>query len=77
MCAYAHEVLVDQLLGPYTDHNALRFARAALVPEELADPDRVAHTHRNLQQTAHALKLPATELAAALADAVHAPAPQP
>jgi hypothetical protein len=62
MCAYAHEVLTRQLPGPYTDHDARRFARAALVPEELADPDRIAHTHRNLQQTARALKLPATEL---------------
>jgi hypothetical protein len=77
MCAYAHDVLSGELPGPYTDHNARQFARAALFPEELADPDRVAHTHRNLQRTARALKLPATELAAALADAVHAPAPQP
>jgi hypothetical protein len=42
-----------------------------------SDPGRVAHTHRNLQRTARALKLPATELAAALADAVHAPSRQP
>jgi hypothetical protein len=77
MCAWAHDVLSGELPGPYTDHNARQFARAALFPEELADPDRVAHTHRNLQRTARALKLPATELAAALADAVHAPAPQP
>jgi hypothetical protein len=68
MCAYGHEVLTGQLPGPYTDHNARRFARAALVPDELADPDRIAHTHRNLQQTARALKLPAAELAAALAN---------
>ena len=76
MCAYAHDVLTDQL-GPYTDDNALRFARAALVPEELADPDRIAHTQRNLQQTAHALKLPAAELAAALADIAPAATLQP
>jgi len=62
MCAYAREVLTGQLPGPYTDHNARRFARAALVPDELADPDRIAHTHRNQQQTARALKLPAAEL---------------
>jgi hypothetical protein len=77
MCAYAHDVLTGELPGPYTDHNARRFARAALVPEELADPDRIVHTHRNLQQTARALKLPAAELTAALADIVHAPGLQP
>ncbi|MDQ6804404.1 MAG: hypothetical protein M3065_05455 [Actinomycetota bacterium] len=68
MCAYAHDVLTGELPAPYTDHTARCFARAALVPEELADPDRVAHTRSNLQRTARALKLPATELAAALAD---------
>jgi hypothetical protein len=73
MCAYAREVLVGQLPGPYTDHNARRFARAALVPDELADSDRIAHTHQNLQRTARALKLPAAEVGAALADIVHAP----
>jgi len=77
MCAYARDVLTGQLPGPYTDHNARRFARAALVPDELADPDRLEHTHRNLKQTANALKLPAAELAAALADTAQAPAPQP
>jgi len=74
MCAYAREVLTGQLPGPYTDHNARRFARAALVPEELADPDRIGHTHRNLQRTARALKVPAAELAAALAEVVNVPA---
>jgi hypothetical protein len=77
MCAYAREVHTGELPGPYTDHDARRFARAALVPEELADPDRIAHTHRNLQRTARALKLPAAELAAALDDIVRAPAAQP
>jgi hypothetical protein len=66
MCAYAHDVLTGELPGPYTDHNARRFARAALVPKELADPDRVAHTQRNLEWTARALKLPVAELAAEL-----------
>jgi hypothetical protein len=54
--------------GPYTDHNARRFARAALVPDELADPERIAHTQRNLQKTARALRLPAAEFASELAD---------
>ncbi len=77
MCAYAHDVLTGELPGPYTDHNARRFARAALVPEELADPDRLAHTHRNLEQTAHALKLPAGELAVHLAGITPSPTPSP
>ena len=72
MCAYARDVLTGELPGPYTDHNACRFARVALVPEELADPDRITHTHRNLQRTAGALKLPAAELAAALDGIAHA-----
>lgn len=76
MCAYARDVLTGELPGPYTDHDARCFARAALVPRELADPVRTAHTRRNLQRTALALKLPAAELAAALAD-VHAAAAQP
>ena len=77
MCAYAHDVLTGEVPGPYTDHDARQFARAALVPEELADLDRIAHTHRNLQRTARALKLPAAELATALADIAKAPALQP
>jgi hypothetical protein len=77
MCAYARDVLTGELTGPYTDRNARQFARAALVPEELADPDRIAHTHRNLQRTALALKLPAAELAAALADIAQDPALPP
>jgi hypothetical protein len=77
MCAYARDVLTGELAGAYTDHNARRFARAALVPEEFADPDRIAHTHRNLDRTALALKVPAAELAAALADIAQAPTLQP
>jgi hypothetical protein len=77
MCAYAREVLTGELPGPYTDHDARRFARAALVPDELADPDRIAHTRRNLERTARALKLPAAELATALGDIVDDPRAQP
>jgi hypothetical protein len=77
MCAYAHDVLTGEVPGPYTDHDARQFARAALVPEELADLDRIAHTHRNLQRTARALKLPVAELVAALADIAQAAALQP
>jgi hypothetical protein len=77
MCAYARDVLTGELPGPYTNHDARRFARAALVPDELADPDRIAHTHRNLARTARALKLPAAELATALGDIVEDPRAQP
>ena len=73
MCAYAREVLTGQLPGPYTDHNARRFARAALVPDELADRERIAHTRRSLKRTARALKLPAVELAAELDDVTPRP----
>jgi hypothetical protein len=38
MCAYARDVHTGELPGPYTDHDARRFARAALVPEELGLP---------------------------------------
>ena len=75
MCAYARDVLTSQLPGPYSEHKARRFARAALVPEELADRDRIAHTRRHLQQIARALKLPAAELAAELAEITRASAP--
>jgi hypothetical protein len=76
MCAYARHVLTGQLPGPYTDDNARRFARAALVPEELADPHRIAHACRNLSRTARALKLPAAELAAQLIYITNATVPR-
>jgi hypothetical protein len=47
MGVYAADVLRGELPGPYADHDARRFAQAALVPEELADPDRLAHVGRN------------------------------
>jgi hypothetical protein len=77
MCAYAREALTGQLPGPYTGHDVRRFARAALVPEELADSDRIAYTRRNLPRTACALKLLAAGLAAELGDIAHAPAQPP
>jgi hypothetical protein len=70
MCAYAGDVLRGDLAGPYSDHDARRYAHAALVPEELADPERVEHVHRNLARTARALGLPTDELEHALASIV-------
>jgi hypothetical protein len=66
MCAYAGDVLRGDLSGPYSDHAARRYAHAALVPEELADPEREQHVHRNLARTARALGLPVDELEHAL-----------
>src|SRR5664279_382239 len=58
MCAYARDVLTGELPGPYTDHDARCFARAALVPEELArtrrDRPRISTLARGVQPTAAA-----------------------
>ena len=37
MCAYAGDVLRGELPGPYTDHKARVYARAALIPGELLE----------------------------------------
>jgi hypothetical protein len=47
MCAYAGDVLRGELPGPYSDHDAVRYARAALIPDRLLhrpglDVERVA-----------------------------------
>ena len=60
MCCYAREVLTGRLPGPYTDQNARRFARAALIPDELLERD-----HLDINHTAATLGLPAHELATA------------
>lgn len=71
MCAYAADVLGGELEGPYSDVDARRYARAALVPEELADPQRRPLVHSRLRQTADALGLPVAELDLALAESAH------
>ena len=47
MCAYASEVLSGDLPGPYTeDNNACRFARGALIPDEVARTTPHQHVRR-------------------------------
>lgn len=69
MCAYARDVLCGALPGPYTDADARRYARAALVPEELVDIERWGQLGRNLDRAAHALGVPIGELELMLAEA--------
>ena len=58
MCAYAGAVLRGQLPGPYTDHRARAYARAALIPDELLE-----RPCPNPQRTSIALGVPLWELA--------------
>ena len=60
MCAYAGDVLRGELQGPYTDHDAVRYARAALIPDRL--PYRPG---LDVGRVARAFGIPASELAAA------------
>lgn len=69
MCAYAGDVLRGELTGPYSDEQARRYARAALIPEELLDPERHAGRRKRLAHMAEALGVPAAELEQAIADA--------
>ena len=64
MCAYAREVLTGELPGPYTEDNARRFARGALIPDELLE-----RRHINTYGAAVVLGIPERELAAALVEA--------
>jgi hypothetical protein len=64
MCAYAREVLSGGLPGPYTEHNACRFAQAALIPDEPLEREQI-----NTPHSAAALGIPERELADALAHA--------
>lgn len=67
MCRYAADVLRGELAGPYNDTDARRYARAALIPDEFADPERASHVRRRLTSTARALGVPADELESAVA----------
>jgi hypothetical protein len=60
MCAYAGDVLRGELPGPYTDANALRYARAALIPERL-----LGRPGLDVERVAQAFGIPARELGAA------------
>lgn len=63
MAAYAGDVLRGELPGPYSDEHARRYARAALIPEEL-----VEHNLPDLERTARALQIPTSELRHARAE---------
>lgn len=54
---YAADVLRGELAGPYSDEQARRYARVALIPGELLEHD-LCH----LEDTARALHVPVSEL---------------
>ena len=60
MCAYAGDVFLGVLPGPYTDDDARRYARACLIPAELAERDDL-----DVHRAARALQVPVDELRAA------------
>jgi hypothetical protein len=60
MCLYAIDVLRGTLPPPYSQQHARRFARAALIPEELLERKQLDYQHAG-----PALGLPAAELQAA------------
>jgi hypothetical protein len=59
MCAYAMDILSGVLAGPYNEGDARRYARAALIPAELAERPEL-----HLEHTARALQVPVDELGA-------------
>ena len=63
MAACAGDVLTGELPGPYTDQDARRYARAALIPAELLERDP-----RQLTHASRALRVPIDELHAARAE---------
>lgn len=67
MCAYARDVQAGELPGPYSDEDARRYARAALLPLELIERPDV-----DLDRVAAAMQVPIDELLAARADAERA-----
>jgi hypothetical protein len=60
MCAYAGDVLRQERPGPYSYRNAIRYARAALIPDRLLDRPGL-----DVERVAQAFGIPAQELAAA------------
>ncbi len=63
MCLYARDVLTGRLPGPYSDDDARIYARACLIPAELAEREDL-----DVDRAAAALHVPAQELAAARHD---------
>jgi len=64
MAVYAKLVLVHQLRGPYTDRDAERFARAALIDSQ----ELLRHACQTDQQLSHRFGVPVEEIAAARAE---------
>ena len=60
MCSYATDIARGVLPGPFDDVDARRYARAALIPEELLERSEL-----DIDYTAAALGVPAYELRAA------------
>jgi hypothetical protein len=60
MCAYAGDIARGQLPAPYTDDDAVQYARACLIPGELLDRITL-----DLSRAARALGVPVHELAGA------------
>lgn len=65
MGVYAADVLRGELPGPYSDEQARRYARVALIPGELLEHDLSC-----LEGTARALHVPVSELRQARAESV-------
>jgi len=65
MGVYAADVLRGELPGPYSDEQARRYARVALIPGELLEHD-LCH----LEDTARALHVSVSELRQARAESV-------
>jgi len=72
MCLYARDIAAGQLPGPYSEQRARRFARACLIPAELAE-----RADLDVPRAAAALGVPEHELHAArrvppaMTDATH------
>lgn len=60
LCAYAGDVMQGRVEGPYTEADARRYARAALIPTELLDRPELNDIH-----VAAGLGVPVDELRAA------------
>lgn len=62
MCAFAGDILNARLRGPYTEGRARSFARACLIPAELAE-----RRDLDVPRAALALRVPEAELRGAMA----------
>ncbi len=61
MTAFARDIFAGELPGVYSDERARRYARGALIPDELLERPQV-----DLAHTARALAVPVDELAQAV-----------